>query len=102
MSEHFKSVLSACLCSCAMILNGLLMSDSESESCMKVNIVITGQNQENLNRVFSCYNKASREVTELLQAIKMDTHISGKCLSACLQLQLSYVTALTLGPSQVV
>jgi hypothetical protein len=42
-------------------------------------IFITGQNKENLNRVFSRYIGASRETTEILQAIKMDIYITAKC-----------------------
>jgi hypothetical protein len=39
-------------------------------------IFITGQNKEKLKCVVGRYTKASRETTELLRAIKLDTHIS--------------------------
>jgi hypothetical protein len=44
-------------------------------------IFITGQTKENPNHSFIRYIIASRETTELLQAIKQDIHISAKYTS---------------------
>ncbi len=63
--------------------NRLIRKKSRTPSRVMIFVKATVKmnSTENLNRVFSRYTWATRETTELPQAIKMDTHVTSKYTS---------------------